>query len=223
MKILSVRPAEDRSGRYILYLDNDQIILVHEDVVVKRKLLPGKELGTAELDMLIREDEQAKVKHVSLRYLSHRPRSENELRHFLQHKGYQREDIDETIRMLTREGFLNDRFLAEQWVKARLKNKNKGRCILKQELHQKGIESEIIEEVMSQISDEEEFDSCLTFAVKKLRQSRNRAPRCIKKRLYASLIRRGFTHETVAQVIKHLIQTNELEEQDGDGGELIIT
>lgn len=215
MKIAAIAPI-GLSGRYKLTLDNGKTLTLHEDVLVKHRLLTGKELNPSLLKQLMRDDHRANIKQVSLRYLSIRTRSSFELRRYLMRKGYSLDEIEDILVLLTEEGYLNDEKFAEEWVKSRLTTNLRGPYLIKHELLQKGIEPDLIEQALEQIGDEGEYQACLQWAIKKLKVYQNKAAETVKKKLYRTLIQRGFSPDTVTAVIQHLNQTNHLVEQEDE-------
>ncbi|TET30780.1 regulatory protein RecX, partial [Candidatus Aerophobetes bacterium] len=83
----------------------------------------------------------------ALKLLGYRERSRQEIQVRMERKGFQREVIEKVLRYLEGQKYLDDRRFAELWTQGRLKKRyGKGRVIL--ELREKGVNQEIIDEVV---------------------------------------------------------------------------
>lgn len=136
----------------------------------------------------------------ALRFLSYRPRSVKEVRDRLEKKKASPEVIEKVIRSLLSSKFLDDAQFARSWVESRLRSRPKALSILKQELIQKGIQREIIEDILP--------DRCVTDneSIKKLvekaeRKYRNLDPKEQKQKIAAYLGRRGYSWDTISPAI----------------------
>lgn len=139
-----------------------------------------------------------------------RSRSEKEIRDYFRIKGKEKISalaIKLVIKKLKQKGLLNDEEFAKAWVEAR--SKKKGPRVLKQELLQKGIAREIIDEVISDkvegISQEETASQLLK---KKMRVWKNLPTLEFKKKAYEFLTRRGFEYEIVKEIVEKLSKIN---------------
>lgn len=134
------------------------------------------------------------------RLLSIRDRSEKEIRDYLQRKKAQ--NPDEIVEKLIEQGYINDERFAREWVGARRRSKQKGVKALRLELWQKGINKEIIEEVVSSqlsaISEEQVAEKALE---KKIKIWKNLDQVEFRKKAIDFLMRRGFEYETAKKAI----------------------
>lgn len=208
MKVVAIKPLEDRPGEYLLLLDNGEEIVIDEDTLVRRRLLPDREIDEGELEEAARENKRAELRKVALRYLSRSFRSTHEVRRFLENKGYPPRDVDEVIDELTRLGYLDDEALVQNLCH-RLVEKGKGRYFVQRELKKRGIDSNLIEQTIEELDGQEEFENCLRLARKKIVFYRKKPH--LTRRLYHALLRQGFPHETVLKVLDHLMKEGELD------------
>ncbi len=82
------------------------------------------------------------------RYLAVRPRSEHEMRLYLQKRKQSETIIEKTMVILKEKGFVNDGEFVTWWVEQRSFHKQKGNILLKNELLQKGVNKDIIAQVL---------------------------------------------------------------------------
>ncbi len=136
--------------------------------------------------------------------LKFRLRSECELKTRLKQKGFSEELSQDTVNFLKDKEFIDDRVFARGWVGARLK-RSLGLRKIKQELLQKGIGQEIIDESLAQVKEDYRENQ----VVRQLAQKRFSKLKGVdlfkaKARVYAYLVRRGFSVDIVGEVVKEL-------------------
>ena len=73
-------------------------------------------------------------------------------------------------------------------------------------LRQKGISSEIISDLTSDIDSDEELEKALFYAGKKLRSLRNADTEEIKRKLRSTLSYRGFDYEIINKAIRKTLK-----------------
>lgn len=113
---------------------------------------------------------------------------------------------------LDRAGLLDDADFAAEWVRSRHAYSGRGRIALKQELRSKGIDAEVIDEALGDISPDAERVNAVSMATKKLAAMRvdltDRAERDKAfRRLAGVLSRRGYDQSTVIDVVTEVLGT----------------
>ena len=178
-------------------------------VVTKLGLKVGTDVSGPLLTKLKKESEFAKLFNRALHFLSFRPRSEKEVRdHFqrfwkrVSETPERTKIINELITKLKEKNLLNDHDFAVWWVDQRREFRQKSKRAIASELRRKGIEEEIIQEVLSETSDVENVRLIAEKKVKSLRQE-NRTKARLK--LGNFLGRRGFNWETIRAVVDELL------------------
>jgi len=87
-------------------------------------------------------------------YLSYRPRSEGEIRHWLHRRGFANEVAEKIIAKLREQNLSDDFAFAQFWTGNRLSFRPKSKRLIKKELRDKKVAAEIIEQVTKDIDDE---------------------------------------------------------------------
>ncbi len=216
-KITSVEPQKKNTSRFNIFLDEKFGFGADEDTIVKHRLIIGKDLDSQELQTVLFDTEVGKLLASLYNLFSFRQRSEKEVRDYLKNKSFklvQKEKdpisdivIDEAIRVFKDRGLINDLEFAKAWVESRRISKKKGPQVLKMELYQKGIDREIIDEVMNSEfrvqSDEELATQALE---KKLNSWKNLEKQDFKKKASDFLLRCGFDYSTVRDVVANYLK-----------------
>ncbi len=112
------------------------------------------------------------AKDCAFNLISYRDRSKYEIRKRLKNKGFNQDIINEVISVLTRLDYLDDSLFARKWIEERIKNKPRGRYMLRYELEKKGIKRSIIDKALSElINDEIELELTEKLAKKWLKKN----------------------------------------------------
>ena len=136
--------------------------------------------------------------------LKFRLRSENELKARLKQKGFSEELSQDTVNFLKDKEFIDDHLFAKGWVSSRL-NRPFGLRKIKQELVQKGLTKEIIQDALAQGTEHyNEAQVVSQLAKQRFARLKGVEPLKAKARIYGYLMRRGFSPDAIGEVIKEL-------------------
>ena len=141
-----------------------------------------------------------KAKNASLRLLSYRSRSENEMRRRLRGR-FAEEVIDRTLSDLRRQGLLNDAAFARQWREQREKFRPRGPAVIRQELQNLGVDREVIREALSDFdSSANAYRAGSKYASKLSVDSTGQ----FRRKLGGFLHRRGFEGDVLGQTVERI-------------------
>lgn len=219
-KITSVELQTNNPHRFNIFLDGQFAFGVDEDLVISRRLIVGKVISVSDLKKILFEAEAGKLMERMYRWFRIRQHSEKEVRDYFKIKNLKlkikKEEpvnemvIETLIKTLKKKGMINDLEFAKVWVEARRKSKQKGIIVLRMELFQKGINKEIIEQVLQltdarsgQVSEQELARLALD---KKIKVWKKLSHLEFKKKAYPFLLRRGFTYDISKNVIEKFLQ-----------------
>lgn len=161
------------------------------------------------------------AKDAALRFLSYRSRSEAEVRRRLSRK-YSPEVIESVVEALHRQRFLDDKAFAQQWRNSREQHRPRAKRLVQQELFQRGVASEVIQDSLDGFDDEANaYQAGIRLA---RRQSiRNSSEDEFRRRLSSHLQRRGFSYGVVRVTVARIeqeLRANSLDrENDPDNNE----
>lgn len=218
--ITSVEPQKKNSKRFNIFLDGVFAFGADEDLIVNFRLVPGKIISQQDLEKLLFESEVGKFMERMYGLFSIRIRSEKEVRDYLKNLSFKRKIkdkeeisdlvIDLLVERLKQKGMLNDLEFAKSWVESRRRSKQKGERALKIELLQKGIDREIIEEVLrftnahsEQVSENELAKLALE---KKMKSWKNLPEMEFKKKATDFLLRKGFDYSIVRETVAKIVE-----------------
>jgi regulatory protein len=188
--------------RVNVYLDGEFAFGFSRLVAVSRGLVEGRSLSPAEVEALRAEDDVEKAFNAALNFLSFRPRSRREIEDYFRRRKLEPEVGVAVVERLERIGVLDDREFARFWVENRQTFRPRGTRALKAELRQKGIESEIIDDTLADIGDEEE--TAYQAGIKKARSYRTADEREFFRKMLGFLQRRGFPYGPAAAASRRI-------------------
>lgn len=216
-KITAVQPQKENPHRFNIFLDGKFAFATDEDTLVSLHLFKGKQLSSEDLEKILLETEVNRWMENTYRLFSIRQRSEKEIRDYFRIKNQEfrikkkeqiaDNEIDLIINKLKQKGLINDEEFAKAWVDARRRSKKKGKFALKQELFQKGIAKEIIEQVINPADGADEVleQQLAQQALEKKWQIWTTLPYLEKKKkAYEFLMRRGFEYEIIKTAIENM-------------------
>ena len=214
MQITDLEPQANNAERINVYVDGRFLLGVNAVIVLRMELRVGQELLPEQLEQLRSEEAEQQAVDRALNYLSFRPRSREEVRHYLQRKETPPYVIDAALERLDRLNFVNDRAFVEFWVENREKFNPRGSRALKNELRLKGVEHDIVDELVDKDGDEE----LALRAARKKAASLARMPamdyQTFRNRLGSFLQRRGFGYDVVTHTVKALWNEMKQEQEE---------
>ncbi len=152
-------------------------------------------------------DNFEKLLNKSYKFLSYRPRSEKEVRDYLIKKKADDLTIKRIIESLKEHNFINDTDFTKWWIEQRTKFRPKAARLIKLELLQKGIDKDLVEEILQDktVETESDLDKAKKIAKKKLVRLKNDEPQKQYEKLVRFLASRGFNWDTIKEVVDQLI------------------
>lgn len=204
MKITKIESQKNKD-RVNMYIDNEFAFGLSLELIYKYHLKKGMEIDENFIKNILKHEEQIKANNYALSFLSHRWRTEKEIRNKMSQKGYANEIIDETISYLLNINLIDDRRFAETYTRDKIRLNKLGSIRIKHELYNKGISNEIIDEVISEYCDDE-FERALEAGKKKISSYKNDDKNAIYRKLGGFLQRKGYSYECVSRVLKELVK-----------------
>lgn len=195
MKITEIKKI-GRGERYYFFVDQVCQGVIEAEVLAKHNLKTGQEIDQQFLDQLIVENGDYACFNRSLSLLAKVMKTEKQLRDFLKEKKYPEICIDNAIEKLKDYNYINDEVFCENYVGFYLDKKSKRQ--IKFELMQKGVNSELVDNVVQKLNDESEMKVCLKYAEKFIK-NRN-IDKKTKQKFYNHLAGKGFDFAVISKV-----------------------
>lgn len=172
--------------------------LLDTDIVLENCLHKEDSMNEEKLDVLIKASDYHRAKQRALWYLDSKAYTERELYKKLTEKGFKKEAVAKVIARFIELGLLDDRRFAENYLD-RLYSKNTSKREAYYKMMNKGFPKEIIDELINSSSVDERqqireiLDKKYRFKLE-MRES--------VEKVYAALIRKGFSFSAVREELK---------------------
>ncbi len=195
----------------IIYFDDDEKLILAYEVFMKSGLSKNDIISEDRFSFLINENKKYFLKQKALRYLGRRQHSAYELKLKLRQKNYDEDLVDIILNEFKESNFINDYEFAKVFTEENIRNKFWGRRKIESELFKRGVDREIIMDVLNEkFSGESEIDNALELGKKKLGtlMNRNYDKDKINTKLISFLISRGYDYGTSRRTAEILIEHN---------------
>jgi regulatory protein len=201
--ITGIKAAKTREKRINIYLDGKPAVSLLKETALKEGLRQGQEITENGLVSLIKSDACQRCYNAAVRLLSYRPRSEAEIRQRLTRKLFDSETLEKTITKLKGLGFIDDTAFARFWKENRQECSPRSRRLTSLELRRKGLDRDIIEQVVGELDDS---DNAYRAALKRAHRLTASEYQEFRKRLGSYLGRRGFSYSVIDATTKRVWQ-----------------
>lgn len=185
--------------KYRIELDGQPAFVVYKGELSRYGIKEGHEILQPVYEELVGQVLTKRAKLRAMHLLESMDRTRAELEKKLQSSEYPREAVAEALAYVESFGYLDDKRYARHYVEC--KKEGRGKARLKMELAQKGVERNIIEEVL----DEAELGDCrdtIRELVRKRRRGDGPMDDRERQRIYGYLMRKGFSSSDILSVLK---------------------
>lgn len=149
-------------------------------------------------------DAHSQARNIVLNQLNFMPRSRKELETTLAKRHVEPDVAKSVLDRFEEIGMVDDAAYAELLIRSRCNTKRVSRTVLRQQLRQKGVDQEIIEDALMVVTDEDELRMATELVEKKLRAMTNLEPEVRKRRLFGLLARKGYGTHIALRIIQDL-------------------
>ncbi len=205
-KITDITKQKRNKTRVNIFIDGEFVCGLDEVAVASARFKIGDEISADEFKNLVKNSELNSAFERAVGYLGLAPRARKEISRYLKDKGYDGEVIDATLAKLDAYHYIDDYGYAQTYIKS--KSKKYGAFRIAAELRQKGIPSDIIDELLDEGAD----DSALQVARKYLSSHKS----ADKQKLKRFLAGRGFSWDGISSAVTALSQEGAFDNIDDD-------
>lgn len=219
--ILSVK--QDRKSRKLYHLyagEEEPFLSVHEDILIRFRLMKGHIVSLEERDEIKKEDERYRAYIMAIAYLGAKPRTRKQIEQYLMRKEFEPDNIEYALDRLENEKIVDDEGYAREFAAGRLRSSLKGRMLIKQELQQRGVSKNAAADAVSSLSYNEELAAATAAANKKWRSLKGEQFER-KRKLMAFLLRRGFPGAIAKEAINSVMEEDDGQAQEDDEWQML--
>lgn len=201
MELTAVEPR--RRGLVQLYIDGEPAVKIDREVFIRSRLSLGDEISDEDLHRLILDSDNRRAAEKALYLLEYRDHTSKELREKIARTAASREAAEAAVEKMEELGLVNDDDYGRRYARELFEHKRFGPMRARQELRQKGIRPELIDELLSEYDDPEAFSMRIGEILEK-KYSGWQEDEKIKRRAYAALQRMGYSYEHIREGMRAL-------------------
>ena len=211
MAIITKIEAQKRSkDRVNIYVDEEYFMAVYAELVYTHSLKKGMEIDKESLENLLHDEMYMKAKNKALTILSKSDQSEKKLKEKLLND-FDENIVEDVIDFLKGYKLINDNLLAEKIVHDNMNLSKFGKNKIKQNLYNKGIATSDIQDALSQIDPDDEYENAKYLAEKRLKRLKSEDKNKINQKIYQHLAYKGFSYDIIKRVLRELLNFDEFD------------
>ena len=188
-------------GRYKVELENDEIMTLYEDTILKYNLLLTKDIPDDKRLEINLYNQECEVYQVALDSIKARYKSIKELKLFLLRKEYPEDLIDKVVKKLQEQGYLNDSLFCKSYINNQILTTNRGPYKIRNLLLEKGIDEDIINEEITVFTEDIEREKINKLIVKYQKTNHKKGGVVLKQKIYNEIKNLGYSIEILNDVI----------------------
>ena len=136
----------------------------------------------------------------ALRYLSHRPRSEAEVRVRLREK-HPEPVVGKVVGLLKEQGLLDDEAFASAWRSSRANSRPRSAALIRRELLSRGVSQQVAEKAVEDLDEDEAAYNAAGRTADRLADA---GYQVFRRKLWGYLNRRGFSQSITRRTVDRL-------------------
>lgn len=224
--ITSIEVQKRNKDRVNIFINQEFAFACSNELIYSHGLKKGLEVDPKRLEQVVKDDNYIKGKTSALRYIERAMKTKKQVEDMLFKKEMEEETVARVIEFLISYSFIDDKRYAECYMKQKLKESGKNK--IKYDLLKKGIDEDLIKDLLARVSYEDESSVALALAEKKARilgKSERDKGKLLGK-LTKYLLSKGYTYDLINQVVNKVALTiaedeEALEEEEVDFEELL--
>lgn len=191
---------KDKGNKYKVLIDDINYTL-YDDVIVKYSLLLKDEISEKELKTIVEENDKLSSYYDSIRYITKKMRSKLEIKEFLRKKMINEKVINETIKKLEENHFLNEELFIKAYVNDQINLTNNGKNKILKGLVKLGIDNDSASTYLDNIDNEVFMFKINKYVDKKISTNKNSSMYMLKNKIMTDLINLGYEKSDIIEVL----------------------
>lgn len=204
--VTAIKQQLKKQQYYSIFIDREFSFSLSENQLIDHNVHKGDELSLGQIEAFKELTNSSKAYSKALNYLSFRPRSVHEVQKYLGESEFSEAQAAYAISELLSRGYLDDRAFAESWLRSRRALKYRSKRVLIQELAQKGVEKDLVEQVMADNPEELTDEATIAELIEKKRLL-TRYPN--QQKLISYLMSQGFAYGSIRIALEELNESKD--------------
>ncbi len=200
---MKIEKIKKTGKKYKIVLDNDLTFTTYDDVLINNGLLYNKEIDQSLLNEIVLETSFYDIYYKCVNYITKKLRSEKEISEYIDSYNVSDTDKSKTILKLKSIGLINDTNYAKAYISDKINLSSDGPIKIKNELLKHNIDSNIIDEIISNIDPNINLEKIKKLIIKKTKNSKYTGY-TLKQKVVNDLINLGYDKSDVLNIYDNL-------------------
>jgi len=153
--ITELKMTGGRGNKVTVFFDDLSSLDISKEAYEESGIYAGLAISPQQIQELQQRDRYFSCLNAALHFLAHRPRSKKEVDIRLRQRGFSHETIESVLKKLEEKKLLDDAEFARLWAENRRDFSPRSKFLVRQELKQKGISGDLLDEATADIDDNE--------------------------------------------------------------------
>lgn len=198
MELTAAEPR--RRGLVQLFLDGEAAVKLDTQVFLQSGLKPGDQVSDQELFELIQASDARRAQEKALYLLEYRNYSKRELTEKIARTAASREAAQAAAGRMEELGLIDDRRFGEDYARELFSRKGYGARRAAQELRRKGLDQELVQELVEKYGSPEQSGENIRRVLEK-KYPGWQADEKVRRRAFAALQRLGYSYQEVREAM----------------------
>ncbi len=169
---------------------------IHEDIILQYEM-PIKKGANIPSEIVKKASTESEAYEKAIKYLTLKDCSEYEMKKYLRKKGFEDIYINNIVEKLKKIGLLDDNVFAKRCYETLVNNRYVGPKYINQKMQQKGINKQIVENILNDYTYEAQKTNVRIWCDKKIQREED----ITKERLIKLLLSKGFSFSVISAVL----------------------
>ena len=184
------------TNRFHVYADEKWAGVFLDEILARYEFKTGAEIDDATFKKIKAENDERVAFDMAVYYLEKYVVSEKGLKDYLKKKGFDGTTISKTCKKLEEYGMIDDEKFAKNYFESL--SASQGKRTIARKLSQKGVSKEIVDELLENVDEEDEFEKARALG-EKFAKNRDKTPKN-KQKCLAHLIYKGYDYSVAKKV-----------------------
>jgi len=192
---------KDKKNLYKVYFNDGNEYLLYDDVIVKYNLLVNKKFDEKYFKEILNYNNFLEGYYKAIKYINIKLRTELEVRKYLKKLCINSDNIDMTIELLYKDGYLNKEIYLKSYINDQYNLTNNGPLSVKKNLICLGYSENEIEEYLSTLDWNSRIEKII---LKKIKLNHKLSNNILKTKILNDIIKLGYEKEFIINYLDRI-------------------
>ena len=192
-----------KNGMYELQLDNFDKLFTYEEIILEEELLISKKITPSLMNKILEKNKYYDCYYLALKTINRISKTRYELYMKLKEE-FDDEIVNRVLDNLEKQNYINDRIYASSYFNNQINSTYHGPYRIRRDMENKGISEDIINDIMSQYTDDIEEEKIRKIVNKRINSNHNKSNIILIKKIRNELQVDGFNQNIISSVISSI-------------------